>query len=265
MWLGVVSLLPEVIDAGRRGGVFARALDAGTLTLEVFNPREFTTDKHRTVDDRSYGGGAGMVMMTEPLRKALMAAKQAAPANAKVVLMSPQGKTFDQALAVKEAAQETGQETQQAGLILVCGRYEGLDERFVQAYIDEEWSIGDYVLSGGEFPALVVMDAIARHIPGTLGNSLSIIDESHLDGTLDYPHYTRPLILASQTEAQEEVEEVPEVLLSGNHRRVQEYRRREALGRTFDRRPEMLTGRVFSERDRKLLKDCIASRAVHES
>ena len=257
MWLGVVSLLPEVIDAGRRGGVFARAIEAGTLTLEVFNPREFTTDKHRTVDDRSYGGGAGMVMMTEPLRKALVAAKQAAPAGAKVVLMSPQGTTFDQALAVKEA----GQDAQQAGLILVCGRYEGLDERFVQTFIDEEWSIGDYVLSGGELPALVVMDAIARHIPGTLGNSLSIIDESHLDGTLDYPHYTRPARSASQTEGQE----VPEVLLSGNHRRIQEYRRREALGRTFDRRPEMLTGRVFSERDRKLLKDCIASRAVHES
>lgn len=253
MWLGVVSLLPELIDAGRSGGVFARAVDAGMLDLEVFNPRAFTSDKHRTVDDRPYGGGAGMVMMTEPLRLALMAAKEAAPANTKVVLMSPQGKTFDQALAV--------QQSQQKGLILVCGRYEGLDERFVQNYIDEEWSIGDFVLSGGELPALVVMDAIARHIPGILGNSLSIIDESHLDGTLDYPHYTRPLVMEPQTKGVE----VPEVLLSGNHKKVQEFRRREALGRTFDRRPEMLTGRVFSERDRKLLKDCIASRAVQES
>jgi len=248
MWFGVISLLPEVVAAATSAGVFARAIKTGTLTLEVFNPRDFTSDKHRTVDDRPYGGGAGMVMMTQPLVKALAAAKRAAPTGTKVVLMSPQGEVFEQSKAIGQG--------QHPGLIFVCGRYEGIDERFVRSHIDEEWSIGDYVLSGGELPALVVMDAIARHIPGTLGNSLSIIDESHLDGTLDYPHYTRPLEADGIA--------VPDALFSGNHAAVAEFRRREALGRTFDRRPDMLTKRVFSDQDRKLLKMCIAKQALHE-
>lgn len=243
MWLGVVSVLPELIDAARSGGVFARALSAGTLHLQVFNPRDFSLDKHRTVDDRPYGGGAGMVMMTAPLVAALEAAQAAAPSPAKVVLMDPQGAQFTQATAMQESQAES--------LILVCGRYEGLDQRFVDHHIDERWSIGDYVLSGGELAALVVFDTIARHIPGTLGNSLSIIDESHLDGMLDYPHYTRPVDSAEGT--------VPKVLLSGDHKQILEYRRREALQRTFQQRPDMLTRRVFDDRDRKLLTACFAS------
>ncbi len=243
MWLGVISVLPELVDAARSGGVFARALNAGTLQLQIFNPRDFSLDKHRTVDDRPYGGGAGMVMMTAPLVAALEAAQAAAPSPAKVVLMDPQGTQFTQAKAV--------QESQADSLILVCGRYEGLDQRFVDHHVDERWSIGDYVLSGGELAALVVFDAIARHIPGTLGNSLSIFDESHLDGTLDYPHYTRPVDSAEGT--------VPKVLLSGDHKRIIEYRRREALQRTFQQRPDMLTRRVFDDRDRKLLTACFAS------
>jgi tRNA (guanine37-N1)-methyltransferase len=221
----------------------------GVIDVEVFNPRDFARDRYKTVDDRPYGGGAGMVMMAETLRLALEAAKARAPEGVRVVLMSPQGVTFNQQMAV--------QQSQRPGMIVVCGRYEGVDQRFVDKHVDEEWSIGDYVLSGGELPALVVMDAIARHVPGTLGNSLSIIDESHLDGTLDYPHYTRPV----ETEGTA----VPEVLLSGNHTRVAQYRRREALQRTFDRRPEMLTCRVFNDTDRKLLQECFASEQIHHS
>ncbi len=249
MWIGVISLLPEMISGAAAAGVFGRAVASGVIQLAVFNPRDFAGDKHRTVDDKPYGGGAGMVMMVEPLRAALLAAKSAAPADVPVVLMSPQGKVFSQSAAVEQS--------RQAGLILICGRYEGIDERFVSRYVDAEWSIGDYVLSGGELPALVVMDAIARHIPGTLGNSLSVIDESHLDGTLDYPHYTRPV----DTEGAK----VPEVLLSGDHRKVALHRRREALGRTFERRPEMLVRRVFSDEDRELLKACNHPLDDHDS
>jgi len=249
MWLGVISVLPELIAAATSGGVFARAVSSGLITLEVYNPRDFTADKHRTVDDKPYGGGAGMVMMVEPLSAALQAATAAAPAHTPVVLMSPQGRVFDQSVAVAQS--------RLPGLILICGRYEGIDERFVRRHVDAEWSVGDYVLSGGELPALVVMDAIARHIPGTLGNSLSIIDESHLDGTLDYPHYTRPV--------ESEGAAVPEVLLSGDHRKVARYRRREALGRTFERRPELLVRRVFSDEDRELLKACINPNVEHDS
>jgi tRNA (guanine37-N1)-methyltransferase len=241
MWIGVISLLPEMIAAGTAAGVFGRAVASGVVTVEVFNPRDFTSDRHRTVDDKPYGGGAGMVMMVEPLQAALQAAKKAAPAEVPVIMLSPQGRVFEQSVAVEHS--------DQPGLILVCGRYEGIDERFVAGHIDAEWSIGDYVLSGGEIPALVVMDAIARHIPGTLGNSLSIIDESYLDGTLDYPHYTRPVEF--------EGARVPAELLSGDHRKISAYRRREALGRTFERRPELLIRRVFSDEDRELLKACI--------
>ena len=243
MWIGVLTLLPEILEAGTSGGVFARAVAAGIIDLHVFNPRDFSTDRHRNVDDKTYGGGAGMVMMNAPLTAALVAGQAAAPAGSPVILMSPQGAVFNQQTAVSMV--------DMPGLILVCGRYEGIDERFVQNYVDMEVSIGDYVLSGGELPALVVMDAIARHLPGTLGNSLSIIDESHLDGMLDYPHYTRPVEYAG--------DQVPDVLLSGNHTKVNEYRRREALKRTFDRRPELMTGRTFSERDQKLLRESFAA------
>jgi len=246
MWIGIVSVLPEMLQIGVSGGVFARAVKAGIVDLAVFDPRDYVHDRHRTVDDKSYGGGPGMVMLYAPLAAALEAARQAAPNSAPVVLLSPQGVVFDQDLACEESKRDA--------LILVCGRYEGLDERFIARHVDAEWSIGDYVLSGGELPALVVMDAIARQIPGTLGNALSIKDESHLDGLLDYPHYTRPVESDHAT--------VPEVLLSGDHKKVNEYRRREALGRTFDRRPEMLTQRVFSEHDRKLLRECFDRRST---
>ena len=242
MWLGVITLFPEMFDAVAGNGVFGRAVDNGVISLHCYNPRDFASDKHRTVDDRPYGGGPGMVMMVEPLRKALEAAQEQAPENSLVVLMSPQGEVFSQAKGIDSG--------QLAGLILICGRYEGIDERFIREHVDAEWSIGDYVLSGGELAAMVVTDAIARHLPGTLGNQMSVIDESHLDGTLDYPHYTRPEKLG--------LDVVPADLLSGNHKRMSRYRRREALKRTLDRRPDLLTGRVFSQEDRKLLEECFA-------
>ncbi|NCF43448.1 MAG: tRNA (guanosine(37)-N1)-methyltransferase TrmD [Proteobacteria bacterium] len=237
MWLGVLTLLPEMFAAVTQEGVFARALSAGSLSLECFNPRDFTEDKHRTVDDRPYGGGPGMVMMVEPLQRALDAAKAKAPKGTQVILMSPQGQRFDQQMAITAS--------QHAGLILICGRYEGIDERFVSQYVDSEWSVGDYVLSGGELPAMTVMDAISRHLPGTLGNQRSVIDESHLDGTLDYPHYTRPEIVGAQV--------VPSQLMSGDHNRTKRYRRALALQRTLERRPDLLTGRLFDPLDRQLL------------
>jgi tRNA (guanine37-N1)-methyltransferase len=161
MWLGVITLFPDMFDSVAREGVFSRAIESGLVTMKFFNPRDYTTDRHRTVDDRPYGGGAGMVMKVQPLQAAVEVAKQQAPANTPVILMSPQGRTFSQA----DVALFSGVD----GLILVCGRYEGVDERFVKQCVDLEWSIGDYVLTGGELPAMVVMDAIARHIPGTLG------------------------------------------------------------------------------------------------
>ena len=204
MWLGVITLFPEMFDAVAGNGVFGRAVDNGVISLHCYNPRDFASDKHRTVDDRPYGGGPGMVMMVEPLRKALEAAQEQAPENSLVVLMSPQGEVFSQAKGIDSG--------QLAGLILICGRYEGIDERFIREHVDAEWSIGDYVLSGGELAAMVVTDAIARHLPGTLGNQMSVIDESHLDGTLDYPHYTRPEKLG--------LDVVPAELLSGNHKQI---------------------------------------------
>jgi tRNA (guanine37-N1)-methyltransferase len=250
MWLGIISLLPEMFDSVTNKGVFSRAIERNIVSLNCYNPRDFALDRHHTVDDRPYGGGPGMVMMVEPLRLALEAAKKDAPERSLVILMSPQGEVLTQDKVFAQAKRfDRGSS---AGLILVCGRYEGIDERFIQSYVDEEWSIGDYVLSGGEIAAMAVSDAIARHLPGTLGNQMSVTDESHLDGMLDYPHYTRPEKLG--------LDVVPGELLSGNHRLMSRYRRREALKRTLDRRPDLLVGRTFSHEDRKLLEECFADR-----
>ena len=240
MWFGVVSILPGMLDALRGEGVFGRGLKSQQIQLEAFNPRDFAVDRHRTVDDKPYGGGPGMVMMVEPALAAIRAAQSHAPPGTPVVLLSPRGSVFSQARAVEVA-------TNLPGLILVCGRFEGLDERLM-AHIDQEWSIGDYVLSGGELAAMVVADAIARHIPGVLGNLGSNIDESHLDATLEYPQYTRP-------ESLDDGARVPATLLSGNHTTIGQFRRREALAVTYERRPELLVGRTFNEADRALLKE----------
>ena len=245
VWIGVVTLFPEMFGAQMKLGVFGRAVSNGLLQVEFFNPRDFTQDRHQTVDDQPYGGGPGMVMKVEPLAAAVEAAKGAAPRAAEVVLMSPAGETFVQA-----QAQTWGEG---CTLILLCGRYEGLDQRFIDHYVDRELSIGDFVLSGGEIAALAVMDALARHVDGVLGNKESKISESHLDATLEYPQYTRPEMSVGFS--------VPEVLRSGDHKRIDRYRRREALRRTFERRPDLLVGRLFDEGDRALLIEVFSDQA----
>lgn len=240
MWFGIVSLLPDLIRESSRWGVFSRALELRSIELELFDPRDHTSDRHRTVDDRPYGGGPGMVMMVEPLVAAIDQARERASAleiAAPVVQLSPQGDRLDQAM-VKEFAR-------MPGMILVCGRYEGIDERVVGSRVERMVSIGDYVLTGGELPALVLMDAVARHLPGTLGNAASAAAESHLDGLLDYPHYTRPEMAVGQR--------VPAVLTGGDHAAIERWRAKQALAQTWLSRPDLLSGRVLSELERELL------------
>ena len=237
MWVGVVSLFPELVHDIAAVGVLGRALRRGGLTIEVFNPREHAADRHGTVDDRPYGGGPGMVMLAEPLLASIEEAKSKAPNPARVVCLSPQGQRLDQAGVERLAGEKS--------LVLVAGRYEGMDERVLQLAVDEEVSIGDYVLTGGELPAMVLVDAVCRLLPGTLGNSESAASESHLDGLLEYPHYTRPETVAGL--------KVPAVLLSGDHAGVEKWRRAQALKRTWQRRPELLARRRLSDRDAALL------------
>jgi len=237
MRFDVISLFPEMFDA-LRTGVTGRALEQGLAHMVLWNPRDYTHDVHRTVDDRPYGGGPGMVMMVEPLMAAIQAAKEAAP-QSRVVYLSPQGKRFDQGAAQRMA--------QQDGLILIAGRYEGIDERLIDAFVDEEWSIGDFVLSGGELPAMAMMDSIIRLLPGALGHADSAEQDSFTDGLLDCPHYTRPEEILGCT--------VPEVLKSGNHELIRQWRLKQALGRTWLRRPELLEGRELSKLEQKLLDE----------
>lgn len=221
----LISLFPELIQQVTDHGVLGRAIKQQQLNLQCFNPRDYTEDKHRTVDDRPYGGGPGMLMKVEPMAKAIMAAKQAAAQNAKVIYLSPQGQRLQQQQVVGAAAR-------QSDLILIAGRYEGIDERLIESLIDEEWSIGDYVLSGGEFAALVVIDAISRLLPGVLGDDASAVQDSFMQGLLDCPHYTRPETVNGK--------KVPSVLLSGDHKAIQRWRLKQSLGRTWLRRPSLL-------------------------
>ena len=234
----VISLFPELIQAVTESGVTGRAVEQGLLQVEQWNPRDFTQDVHRTVDDRPYGGGPGMVMKYQPLWDCLQAVKQQAPAEAKVIYLSPQGQRLDQA-AVKRFATSSS-------LILLCGRYEGIDERFIEAAVDEEWSIGDYVLSGGELPAMVLMDAVARLIPGALGHEDSAEQDSFSAGLLDCPHYTRPEEIDGRA--------VPEVLSSGDHARIARWRHQQALKRTGERRPDLIEALDLTEEDQRLLE-----------
>jgi tRNA (guanine37-N1)-methyltransferase len=241
MRFDVLALFPEMVVSAASYGITGRAQERGIVTLTTWNPRDYTTDKHRTVDDRPYGGGPGMVMKYQPLHDALSDARQAGSGSAKVVYLSPQGKPITQALLVE--ACELSQ------LILVAGRYEGVDERFVKLDCDEEWSIGDYVISGGELAALVVIDAITRLLPGVLGDEDSAQQDSHVDGLLDYPHFTRP----------EQVEgvAVPDVLLSGNHADIGRWRMKQALGRTLQKRPDLLVKKALTAEQEKLLKEFV--------
>lgn len=220
-------------------GVIGRAVKSGMLQVECFNPRDYTFDKHRTVDDRPYGGGPGMLMMVQPLTDAIHAAKLAAGEKHKVIYLSPQGRRLDQQ-GVKRLSQEES-------LILVAGRYEGIDQRVIDAEIDEEWSIGDYVLSGGELPAMVLMDAIARCVPGVLGHAQSAEQDSFSEGLLDCPHYTRPENLDGRL--------VPEVLLSGDHDKIRQWRLKQSLGSTWLRRPDLFNDLALTEEQQRLLKE----------
>lgn len=239
MWIGVISLFPEMFLSITGHGVTGRAVKNGLISVDCWNPRDFTYDRHHTVDDRPYGGGPGMLMMVEPLRKAIHAAKAAAGDNAKVIYLSPQGRKLDQQGVCELAANEK--------LILVCGRYEGVDERVIQTEIDEEWSVGDYVLSGGELPAMVLIDAVSRFVPGVLGHQASAKEDSFTDGLLDHPHYTRPEVLDGMC--------VPPVLLSGNHAEIDRWRMKQSLGRTWLRRPELLESLALTDEQRMLLAE----------
>ncbi len=241
MRVDVVTLFPAMFDAVSQHGVTGRAVKRGILELGLWDPREYTYNRHRTVDDRPYGGGPGMVMLLQPLREAVQAARAASSEPAHVIYLSPQGRPLDQR-GVEELAQRQR-------LILVAGRYEGIDERFIELEVDEEWSIGDYVLSGGELGAMVMIDAVARLLPGVLGHEESAAQDSFAGGLLDCPHYTRP-------EVYEEMA-VPEVLLSGDHQAIARWRLKQALGRTWLRRPELLERLELDEKQRLLLQEFI--------
>lgn len=247
MWIGVISLFPEMFRAITEHGVTGRAVKSGLLQIECWNPRDFTHDKHRTVDDRPYGGGPGMLMMVQPLRDAIHAAKQAAGDGAKVIYLSPQGRKLTQAGVIELATNQK--------LILVAGRYEGIDERVIQTEVDEEWSIGDYVLSGGELPAMTLIDAVSRLVPGVLGDQASAEQDSFTDGLLDHPHYTRPELLDGMA--------VPEALTSGNHEVIRRWRLKQSLGRTWQRRPELINNLALTDEQESLLAEYV--REVRDS
>ncbi|CAM3503531.1 tRNA (guanine-N(1)-)-methyltransferase [Vibrio aerogenes CECT 7868] len=241
MWVGVISLFPEMFRSVTDFGVTGQAVSKGLLSVEVWNPRDFTCDKHRTVDDKPYGGGPGMLMMVQPLRDAIRAAKTAAPEKAKVIYLSPQGRKLDQRGVEELATNEH--------LILICGRYEGVDERVIESEVDEEWSVGDFVMTGGELPAMTLIDSVSRFVPGVLGDFASAEEDSFVNGLLDCPHYTRPEILDGAS--------IPSVLKSGNHRNIRRWRLKQSLGRTWLRRPELLENLALTDEQEQLLVEFI--------
>ncbi|MDP2904126.1 MAG: tRNA (guanosine(37)-N1)-methyltransferase TrmD [Methylovulum sp.] len=243
MRFDVVTLFPEMVTTAASYGVTGRALERNIATLAVWNPRDYTYDKHKTVDDRPYGGGPGMVMKYQPLHDAVTDAKKITTVteNRKVICLSPQGKPITQDLLSKAV--------KLSQLILIAGRYEGIDERFVELDCDDEWSIGDYVISGGELAALIVIDAITRLLPGVLGDAESAVQDSHVSGLLDCPHFTRP--------EQLEACSVPDVLMSGNHADIARWRMKQALGRTWQRRPDLLKKKNLNAEQEHLLKEFI--------
>ena len=244
MRFDVVTLFPEMFDAVTRYGVTRRAAEQGKFVLQTWNPREFTSDNHRTVDDRPYGGGPGMLMLVEPLARAITGAKQAQAqagvAKSRVIHLSPQGRPLTHEVVKELLARDEG-------LILLASRYEGVDERLIRHYVDEEISIGDYVLSGGELAAMVLIDSLVRHLPGVLGDADSAQQDSFVQGLLDCPHYTRPEVYQG--------EGVPEVLMSGHHAEIEKWRLKQALGRTWQRRPDLLARRQLTKQEARLLAE----------
>jgi tRNA (guanine37-N1)-methyltransferase len=243
MWFQLVSIFPELIEAFARTGLIAKAAEGGLIRVEALSPRRFATDKHLSVDDAPYGGGSGMVMLPEPMLLAMEAFDQKAAASgvtrARRVLLTPQGRPFTQADARRLAAEP-------GALMLICGRYEGVDER-IRDVVDEQISMGDFVLNGGEVAAMAIIEAVARLVPGVLGNSSSLSEESHAAGLLEYPHYTRPRVFRGA--------EVPAVLLSGNHAAIARWRRKQALLRTRAMRPDLFARVTLDGHDRALLDE----------
>jgi tRNA (guanine37-N1)-methyltransferase len=242
MRIDIVTIFPRMVEQALAAGIVGRAIERGTLTVVVHDLRTFTTDKHRVVDDVPYGGGPGMVLKPEPMFRAIESiTREGEPAR--VVLTSPQGTRFEQSVAERLSGASR--------LVVLCGRYEGVDER-VRSVVDEEISIGDYVLSGGEIPALVIVDAVARLVPGVVGDEQSVAADSFSRGLLDFPHYTRP---AELTVASAATLRVPEVLLSGNHAEIRRWRKREALARTLARRPDLLDEAVLDDEEKEILRE----------
>ncbi|NOX77071.1 MAG: tRNA (guanosine(37)-N1)-methyltransferase TrmD [Gammaproteobacteria bacterium] len=241
MNIGVVTLFPDMLNAVSTMGITGRAVERDLLHIHSWNPRDFTTDKHRTVDDRPYGGGPGMVMKVGPLKAAIRAAREELPTGSPVIHLSPQGRVLDQA-GLRELAELPG-------LVLVASRYEGVDERLIAAEIDQEWSIGDYVLSGGELAAMVIIDGVTRLLPGALGHEDSAQQDSFSDGLLDYPHYTRPESVDGEV--------IPDVLRGGDHQAIHRWRQKQALGRTWLRRPDLLENMTLDETQQQWLAEFI--------
>ena len=239
MRIDVISLFPPMFEAVSGHGITGRAVKNGLLTLRVWNPRDYTEDKHRSVDDRPYGGGPGMVMMIEPLERAIRAARGEQTQTAKVIYLTPQGRRLDHAAVLEMSKRE--------GMILLAGRYEGIDERLIETEVDEEWSMGDYVLSGGELAAMVLIDAVTRQLPGALGDEDSAQQDSFVEGLLDCEHYTRPEEYAGR--------KVPEVLLSGDHEKIRRWRLKRSLGRTWLRRPDLLEKLTLNSEQKQLLEE----------
>lgn len=245
MWFGVVTLFPDMFRALTDYGISGRAVKQEKVSIQCWNPRDFAHDNYQTVDDRPYGGGPGMLMKVQPLQDAIAAAKAVAGDQAKVIYLSPQGRKLDQQGARQLARQEK--------LILVAGRYEGIDERLIDNEIDEEWSIGDFVLSGGEMAAMTMMDAVIRLLPDVLGHDESAQQDSFSDGLLDCPHYTRPEVYEGQS--------VPDVLLSGNHEKIRQWRLKQSLARTWQRRPDLLDALELTSEQQTLLAEYLAEQA----
>ncbi|MGD8483770.1 MAG: tRNA (guanosine(37)-N1)-methyltransferase TrmD [Thioalkalispiraceae bacterium] len=241
MRINVVTLFPQMFQSLTDYGITGRAIKRGLVELQTWNPRNYTEDTHHTVDDRPYGGGPGMVMMVGPLREAIRDARASASKGARVIYLSPQGRKLTQRGLQELANREE--------IVLVCGRYEGVDERIISAEVDEEWSIGDYVLSGGELAAMVMIDGMTRLIPNVLGHEDSAEQDSFVRGLLDHPHYTRP----------EDVDgmQVPDVLLSGDHKAIERWRNKQALGRTWLRRPDLLESLDLDQEQQALLTEFI--------
>ncbi len=242
MQVAVVTLFPQMFEAVERWGITSRALQCGILELDCINPRDHAFDRHRRVDERPYGGGPGMVMMVQPLRDAIVAARTRLGEDTHTVCLSPQGRRLDQAAIAELAARPR--------LIMVCGRYEGVDERLLEREVDEELSVGDFVLSGGELAAMLLVEAMTRLLPGALGHEESASCDSFANGLLDCPHYTRPEVSDGLR--------VPPVLLSGNHEAIRRWRLKQALGRTWQRRPDLLREAQLDEEQRALLEEFVS-------